>query len=123
MKFPIQKLSHLIKEVTLPSLIFQSEPHFGHRDVWVGGRVSKGSGFCIYVLLLFYVSPFCDVQWLAGSPFYKAVIQNSLLFQNLDPFCNHFFFFFVVLPNLQVGKFKLCPILLMPDWFHAWLSE
>ena len=23
-------------EVTLPSLIFHSEPHFGHRDAWVG---------------------------------------------------------------------------------------
>ena len=51
-----------------------------------GGRISKGSGFCIYTLLLFCASPFCDVQWLAGSPFYKAVILYSLLFQNLDPF-------------------------------------
>ena len=74
-----------MKEVTLPSLIFQSEPHFGHRDVWVGGRVIEGSGFCIYSFVLFCASPFCDVQWLAGSPLYKAVILNSLLFQNLDP--------------------------------------
>ena len=51
-----------------------------------GGRISKGSGLCIYVLVSFYVSPFCDVQWLAGSPFYKAVILYSLLFQNLGPF-------------------------------------
>ena len=43
--------------------------------------------FCIYALLLFCASPFCDVQWLAGSLFYKAVILYSLLFQNLDPFC------------------------------------
>ena len=50
------------------------------------GRVSKGSGFCIYVLLSICASPFCDVQWLAGSPFYKAVILYSLLFQNLGPF-------------------------------------
>ena len=57
-----------IMEVTLPSLIFHSEPHFGHRDAWVGGgggggggRISKGSEFCIYVLLLFCASPFCDV--------------------------------------------------------------
>ena len=78
-------------EVTLPSLIFHSEPHFGHRDVWVGGRVIKGSGFCIYALLLFGASPFCDVQWLAGSPFYKAVILYSLLFQNLDPFLHIMF--------------------------------
>ena len=47
--------------------------------------MSKGSGFCIYVLLLFCASPFCDVQWLVGFPFYKSVILNNLLFQNLDP--------------------------------------
>ena len=57
-----------------------------------GGRISKGSNFAfmlcfyIYVMLLLCASPFCDVQWLAGSPFYKAVILYSLLFQNLDPF-------------------------------------
>ena len=50
-----------------------------------GGRVSKGSGFCIYVLLLFCASPFCDVQWLVRFPFYKGVILKSLLFQNFDP--------------------------------------
>ena len=105
-------------EVTLPYLIFHSEPHFGHRDAWVGGgRISKGSGFCIYALLLFCASPFCDVQWLAGSPFYKAVILYSLLFQNLDPFFA--IKFFVVLPNLWFEKLKLCPIILMLDWFHA----
>ena len=63
-----------------------------------GGRVSKGCCFCIYVLLLFCASPFCVVQWLAGSPFYKAVILYSLLFQNLDPFCNQNFC--VCLPSL-----------------------
>ena len=79
-------------EVTLPSLIFHSEPHFGHRDAWVGGgRIRKGSGLCIYALLVFFASPFCDVQWLAGSPFYKAVILYSLLFQNLDPFLHIMF--------------------------------
>ena len=104
-------------EVTLPSLIFHSEPHFGHRDAWVGGRVSKGSEFFIYALLLFFASPFCVVQWLAGSPFYKAVIHYSLLFQNLDPFLQQKLF--VVLPNLWFEKLKLCPILLMLDWFHA----
>ena len=104
-------------EVTLPYLIFHSEPHFGHRDVWVGGRVIKGSGFCIYALLLFCASPFCDVQWLAGSPFCKVVILYSLLFQNLGPFLQTNFF--MVLPNLWFEKLKLCPIILMLDWFHA----
>ena len=85
-------------KVTLPYLIFHFEPHFGHRDAWVGGgELVKEVDFafmlcfCIYALLVFYASPFCDVQWLAGSPFYKAVILYSLLFQNLDPFSNQTF--------------------------------
>ena len=85
-------------EVTLPSLIFHSEPHFGHRDAWVGeGELVKEVDFafmlcfCIYALLVFCASPFWDVQWLAGSPFYKVVILYSLLFQNLHPFSNQNF--------------------------------
>ena len=84
-------------EVTLPSLIF----HFGHRDVWVGGRVSKGSGFCIYALLVFCARPFCDVQCLAGSPFYEAVILYSLLFQNLGPFLQPNFLWFCLTCGLK----------------------
>ena len=88
-------------EVTLPSLIFHSEPHFGHRDAWVGGRVSKGSGFCIYVMLLLCASPFFDVQWLAGSPFYEAVILYSLLLQNLGPFLQTNFLWFCLTCGLK----------------------
>ena len=44
MRSPIQKRSHLIMEVTLPSLIYHSEPHFGHRDAWVGGGGGGGGG-------------------------------------------------------------------------------
>ena len=96
-------------EVTLPSLIFHSEPHFGHRDAWVGGggELVKEVDFafmicfCIYALLLFCASPFCDVQWLAGSPFYKAVILYSLLFQNLDPFLQSNFLWFCLTYGLK----------------------
>ena len=66
-----------------------------------GGRISKGSGFCIYALLLFCASPFCDVQWLDGSPFYKAVILYSLLFQNLDPFLQSNFLWFCLTYGLK----------------------
>ena len=66
-----------------------------------GGGVSKGSGFCIYVLLSFCSSPFCDVQWLVGFPFYKAVILSNLLFQNLDPFCNQKFCVFCLACSLK----------------------
>ena len=59
----------------------------------LGGELAKevAFAFMFYVLVSFYVSPFCDVQWLARSPFYKAVILNNLHFQNLDPFCNKIF--------------------------------
>ena len=102
-------------EVTLPYLIFHSEPHFEHGDAWVGGgggggggRISKGSGLCIYDLLVFCASPFCDVQWLAGSPFYKAVKLYSLLFQNLCPFLQPNFLWFCLaykLENLNFVQF------------------
>ena len=68
------------------------------------GRVSKGSGFCIYVLLLFCASPFCDVQWLAGFPFYKVVILNSLHFKNLDLFLHAKFL--CVLPSPWFEKIE-----------------
>ena len=68
---------------------------------WGGGRITKGSGFCIYVLLLFCASPFCDVQWLAGSPFYKAVIPYNLLFQNLGPFLQPNFLWFCLTYGLK----------------------
>ena len=51
----------------------------------LGGELAKEVAFVFIFLLLFRGSPFCDVQWLAGSPFYKAVILYSLLFHNLDP--------------------------------------
>ena len=66
-----------------------------------GGRISKGSGLCIYALLVFCASPFCNVQWLAGSPFYKAVILYSLLFQNLDPFLQTNFLWFCLTYGLK----------------------
>ena len=82
-----------------------------------GERISKGSGFCIYALLLFCASPFCDVQWLAGSPFYESCYTLQLTFSKFGPvFVTKLF---VVLPNLWFEKLKLCPVLLMLDWFHA----
>ena len=60
MKYPIQKRSHLIKEVTLPSLNFQSEPHCEQCDLWLGGgggvrggELAKEVAFAFMLLLLF----------------------------------------------------------------------
>ena len=57
----------------------------------LGGELAKEVAFVFIFLLLYCAIPFCEVQWLAGSPFYKAVILYSLLLQNLDPFCNQNF--------------------------------
>ena len=54
---------------------------------------------------------------LLGPLSMKAVILYGLLFQNLGPFLQQKLF--VVLPNLWFEKLKLCPIILMLDWFHA----
>ena len=58
---------------------------------WGDIELANEVDFVFVFLLLFCVSPFCNVQWLAGFPFYKAVIPNNLLFQNLEPFCNQNF--------------------------------
>ena len=50
-----------------------------------GGELAKEVAFVFMFFLLFCASPFCDVKWLVGFPFYKGVILNSLLFKNLDP--------------------------------------
>ena len=76
----------------------------------------------VFVFLTSLSKPILYVQWLAGFPFCEAVILYSLLFQfkTCTHFCTHFFL--CVLPSLQFEKLKHCPILLMLDWFHAWLS-
>ena len=46
----------------------------------LGGELAKEVTFVFIFLLLFCASPFCDVQWLSGSPFYKVVILYNLFF-------------------------------------------
>ena len=50
MKPPIQQQVHFIKEVALPSLTFQTEPHCGQCDIWLGGELAKEVVF-IYVFV------------------------------------------------------------------------
>ena len=85
-------------EVTLPSLIFHFEPHFGHRDAWVGeGELVKEVilHLCFaftFMSCYYYVQAhFVMFSGLLGPLFIKAVILYSLLFQNLDPFSNQTF--------------------------------
>ena len=43
---------HRVEEVALPSLIFQSEPHCGQCDNWLGVRVSEGSDFYTFYFVV-----------------------------------------------------------------------
>ena len=52
MKSPIQQRVHFIKEVSLPSLTFQSEPHCGECDIWLGEELEKEVAFIFMLLLL-----------------------------------------------------------------------
>ena len=67
----------------------------------LGGDLAKEVAFVFILLYPFEKAHFCDVQCLAESPFYKAVILYSLLFQNLDPFCNQKFCVFRLARGLK----------------------
>ena len=56
MKSPTQQRVHLIKEVALPSLTFQSEPHCEQCDIWLGGELAKEVAF-IYVFVTILSKP------------------------------------------------------------------
>ena len=53
MKSPIQQRVHLIKEVSLPSLTFQSDPHCGQCDIWLGKELANEVAFTFMLLLPF----------------------------------------------------------------------
>ena len=87
----------------------------------LGGELSKEVAFIFILLYYFVQAHFVMFSGLLGTLSIKLLYQTAYFFEIWTRFCNQNCF--VVLPNLQVGKFKLCPILLMIDWFHAWLSE
>ena len=79
-------------EVTLPSLIFHSEPHFGHRDVWVGGgelakEVDSVFMFCFY----FVQAHFVMFSGLLGPLSIKLLYFTAYFFKIWAPFCNQKF--------------------------------
>ena len=82
----------------------------------LGGELAKEVNF-VFMSCYYYVQAhFLMFSGLLG-PLSIKLLYYSLLFQNLDPFLQQKLF--VVLPNLWFEKLKLCPILLMLDWFHA----
>ena len=53
MKSPIEKQVYIIKEVTLPSLNFQSKPHYGQCNILLRGELAKEVAFILcFVFIL-----------------------------------------------------------------------
>ena len=86
----------------------------------LGGELEKEVAFVFMFCYYFEQAYFMMFSGLLGSLSIKLLYHTAYFFKILICFATKIF---VVLPNLQVGKLKLCPILLMLDWFHAWLSE
>ena len=79
----------------------------------LGGELSKEVAFVFILLYHFVKAHFVMFSGLLGSLSIKLLYHTAYFFKIWTHFTINFFF--VVLPNLQVGKFKLCPILLMLD--------
>ena len=95
MKSPIQRRVHFIKEVTLPSLTFQSKPHCGQCEIWLGGELAKEVAF-IYVFVTILSKPILYVSDLLVFLFVKLLYYVAYFFNsNCTHFCTHFFFFFL----------------------------
>ena len=83
----------------------------------LGGEFAKEVAFVLCFCSYFDQAHFVMSSGFLGSLSIKLLYHTTYFFKILTHFATKFFF--VVLPNLQVGKLKLCPILLMLDWFHA----
>ena len=79
-------------EVTLPSLIFHSEPHFGHRDVWVGGEeLVKEVDFAFMLCYYFVQAHFVMFSGLLGPFSIKLLYFTAYFFKIWARFCNQTF--------------------------------
>ena len=86
----------------------------------LGGELAKEVVFVFMFYYYFVQAHFVMFSGLLGPISIKLLYHAAFFFKIWTHFAIKFF---VVLPNLQVGKFKPCPILLMLSWFHAWLIE
>ena len=85
-------------EVTLPSLIFHSEPHFGHRDAWVGeGELAKEMildlcfAFTFMLCYYFVQAHFVMFSGLLGPLSIKLLYFIAYFFKIWTRFCNQTF--------------------------------
>ena len=85
----------------------------------LGGELAKEVDFVFIILYHFEKASFVMFSGLLGPLSIKLLYYTTYFFKIWTRFLNQIFFFFVVLPNLWFEKLKLCPIVLMLDWFHA----
>ena len=79
-------------EITLPSLIFHFEPHFGHRDVWVGGgELVKEVDFVFMFCYHFVQAHFVMFSGLLGPLSIKLLYFTAYFFKIWARFCNQTF--------------------------------
>ena len=82
----------------------------------LGGELAKEVDFVFMFCYYFVQAHFVMFSGLLG-PLSIKLLYFTATFSKFGPvFATKIF---VVLPNLWFEKLKLCPILLMLDWFHA----
>ena len=82
----------------------------------LGGELLKEVDFAFMLCYYFVQAHFVMFSGLLGPLSIKLLYFTAYFFK----IWTHFVIkLFVVLPNLWFEKLKLCPILLMLDWFHA----
>ena len=79
----------------------------------LGGELAKEVAFVFILSYHFEQAHFVMFSGLLGPLSIKLLYYTAYFFKIWTHFAIKIFF--MVLPNLQVGKFKLCPILLMLD--------
>ena len=76
------KKKSFIKEVALPYLTFQSKPHCGQCDIWLGGELEKGVAF-IYVFVTILSKPiFFMFSGLLVFLFMKLLYYTAYFFNS-----------------------------------------
>ena len=92
-------------EVTLPYLIFHSEPHFGHRDAWVGGggggELVKEVDFVFMFCYYFVQAHFVMFSGLLGPLSIKLLYIIAYFFKIWTRFCNKNFLWFCLTCGLK----------------------
>ena len=82
----------------------------------LGGELVKEVDFVFMFCYYFVQAHFVMFRGLLGPLSIKLLYITAYFFKIWALFATKLF---VVLPNLWSEKLKLCPIILMLDWFHA----